>query len=183
MAALAPRDGGGLDWLAGMGQQNIEEFGAAVSGEPDLTRFLDQAAEVLRGITAAQLIAGMGSLLSAPDQAAVSDDFGEYLAASFRAALTTGIAGWRDDDLAFVGDWGFSLAAIGAGPAAIWQGMQDRMVPAGHGEWLAAHVPGARARLLPAEGHLTLGVTSYGRILDDLIEMAGLELPSEARSG
>jgi pimeloyl-ACP methyl ester carboxylesterase len=103
------------------------------------------------------------------------------MAAGLRAALSHGIAGWRDDDLAFAADWGFSLGWKPAkdgerepAPVAIWQGDQDMMVPYAHGEWLAANITGARAHLLPGEGHLTLTVTSRDRILDDLLDMAGL---------
>lgn len=41
-------------------------------------------------------------------------------------------------------------------PVLLPHGRQDMFVPAGHGERLAAHIPGAEARLLDDEGHLTL---------------------------
>ncbi len=173
IASVAPYASPGLDWLAGMGQENIEEFGAAVAGEREISRFLEATAPQLRDITGAAVAAALGGLASPADAAAACGDFADYLAALFRGALDQGIAGWRDDDLAFVRDWGF---AVGSGqlrvPVAIWQGDQDRMVPAAHGRWLAAHVTGARSRLLPGHGHLTLIRTAFGQVLDDLIEMA-----------
>lgn len=54
-------------------------------------------------------------------------------------------------------------------PLFIWQGGHDRMVPFAHGEWLAAHIPGAQARLFPEHGHLTLAVDSIGRIVDEML--------------
>ena len=157
-----------------MGQENVDEFGAALAGEADLTRFLDAAAAELRGITAAEVADGLGGLVSEADRAVLTSEFAGYLAALFRAALATGISGWRDDDLAFTRDWGLSLDALGhATPVAVWQGGQDRMVPAAHGEWLSANIPRARARLLPGQGHLTLVAEESGRILDDLLDLAG----------
>jgi pimeloyl-ACP methyl ester carboxylesterase len=175
MAGVAPSDAAGLDWAGGMGAENIEEFGAALAGERQLTSFLEPQAAELATITGPAVADGLGGLASAADKAAATGEFADYLAAAFRAAVRCGIAGWRDDDLAFVADWGFTMAELGAGaPVAIWQGDQDMMVPWAHGQWLAGHVPGARAHLLPGEGHLTLGVTSFGAILDDLLDLAVL---------
>jgi pimeloyl-ACP methyl ester carboxylesterase len=174
IAGVAPSDSPGLDWLAGMGEENVAEFTAAIAGEADLTSFLEGPAAQMSEITAAAVADGLGGLVSDADKAAVTGEFAEYLAAAFRAALTTGIDGWRDDDLAFTQDWGLSLEAMGhATPVAIWQGDQDRMVPAGHGEWLAANIPLARARIRPGQGHLTLMTNSFGEILDDLLGLAG----------
>jgi len=173
MAGVAPYDADGLDWVAGMGAENVEEFGAALAGEDALTRFLEPAARELAAMTAADVVAGLGNLVSAADHAAVTGEFADYLAAAFRAAVACGVSGWRDDDLAFVADWGFTMADVGAGaPVAVWQGDQDMMVPSSHGQWLAAHIPGARAHLLPGEGHLTLARV-FGSILDDLLDLAG----------
>ncbi len=174
LAGVAPASADGLDWLAGMGPENIAEFGAARDGEAALTAFLDAAAAELRQITAAQVADGLGELVSAVNRAVVTAGFAEYLAASFRAALAGGIAGWRDDDLAFAADWGFGVSGIGHVPVAVWQGDEDRMVPFGHGEWLAAHIPGARAHLHRGEGHLTLAARLFPAVLDDLLGLAGL---------
>ncbi len=177
MAGVAPYGGRGLDWLGDMAPENVQEFAAAADGEAALAGLLEQTADKRRDVTAAALVEGMGGLVSEADKAVASGSFAGYLAASFRAALTSGIAGWLDDDLAFVRDWGFTLSGGGNGagvPMAIWQGGQDRMVPFAHGAWLADQLPGARAHLMPGEGHLTLAVTAFSEILAELLDLAGV---------
>lgn len=173
MAGVAPHGAPGLDWLAGMAPENVEEFTAADAGEEPLTRYLETAAAPLGEVTPGQVADAFGELVSATDKAALTGELAEYLAASLRAAVAGGVAGWRDDDLAFVTDWGFLLDDPGAAPVSIWQGDQDRMVPYAHGSWLAEHVSGASAHLLPGEGHLSLAVSKPGAILDDLLAIAG----------
>jgi hypothetical protein len=46
------------------------------------------------------------------------------------------------------------------------------MVPYAHGIWLADHIRGARRRLFAAEGHLSIALGSFDRILDDLLDPA-----------
>jgi pimeloyl-ACP methyl ester carboxylesterase len=171
LAGVAPYGADGLDWLAGMSEENVEEFSAALDGEEPLTRFLEAAAPVLRNVSASDVTGALGGLVSAVDQAALSGEFAEFMAAVFRRALSTGIAGWRDDDLAFARDWGFALASI-ARPVAVWQGAQDRMVPFAHGRWLSENVPGAVAHLYPDEGHLSLALTRLDEIVADLVARA-----------
>jgi pimeloyl-ACP methyl ester carboxylesterase len=175
IAGVAPYQSPGLDWLGGMAAENVAEFGATIAGEAELTAFLTAEAAQLREVTADQIVEGMGTLVSAVDIAVMTGEFARFLAAGFRAALATGIAGWRDDDLAFVQDWGVELDRLGAGgvPIAIWQGDQDMMVPFAHGQWLADHIAGVSAHLLPGQGHLSLAVGHFGAILDDLQALAG----------
>jgi pimeloyl-ACP methyl ester carboxylesterase len=159
-----------------MGQENVDEFGAAVQGETALTAFLDSAAAAVGTVSGADVAQALGGLVIAADQAVLTGEFADHVAASLRAGVSTGIAGWRDDDLAFTKDWGFSFdGETPTAPVAIWQGDQDKMVPFAHGQWLAANIPGARAHLLPGEGHLSLTVSSLDRILGDLLDLAGLK--------
>jgi pimeloyl-ACP methyl ester carboxylesterase len=168
LAGVAPYGMPDLDFLAGMGPENVSEFGAALSGEAALRAWKLEHGEPLRHITGAELAAALGGLLPAIDREVLSGGYAEQVAAGMRRALEHGLDGWVDDDLAFTRPWGFELSSI-ARPVAVWQGELDLMVPVAHGRWLARKVPGARAAMVPGHGHLSL-VTGYrDRILDDLM--------------
>ena len=150
-----------------MGPENIEEFGAALEGEAPLVAYLEAAAPGLLAATPDEIAAEMGGLISEVDKQVLTGEFAQFMADSTTGALATGVAGWRDDDLAFLAGWGFDLAAITT-PVSIWQGDQDRMVPFEHGRWLAAHVAGATVHLEPGEGHLSLMIGAFARIAAEL---------------
>jgi pimeloyl-ACP methyl ester carboxylesterase len=171
LGGVAPYDADGLDFLAGMGPENVEEFGAAVRSRAELEAFLEPFAGQLSNVTGAEIAESLGGLVDDVDRRALTGEFAETLALMMRRAVSAGIAGWFDDDLAFVKPWGFDLAQITV-PVSIWQGAHDRMVPFAHGEWLAAHVPGARVHLDDDHGHISL-VQQLPRILDDLLSPAG----------
>jgi pimeloyl-ACP methyl ester carboxylesterase len=168
IASVAPHDAQGLDFHAGAGEQNVEEDAAAEHGEASLRTYLEPEAAQLSVADAPGIVAGLSTLLPPVDRDCISDEYGEDLVAGFHEALRTGIDGWVDDDLAFVKPWGFAVDSI-AVPVSVWQGGEDLMVPYAHGEWLAAHIPGARAHLLPGEGHLSLGLGASGAMLDELV--------------
>ena len=166
LGGIAPFGAEGLDFMAGMGPLNVEEFGAAARSREDLEAFLEPFADVLSRVTGEEVGGSLGGLVDDVDRAALTGELAETMARMLRRAVSDGIDGWFDDDLAFVKPWGFDLSEI-AVPVSIWQGAHDRMVPFAHGEWLAAHVPGARAHLYDDEGHVSL-VQQLPRILDDL---------------
>jgi pimeloyl-ACP methyl ester carboxylesterase len=170
IAGVAPYDAAGLDFLAGMGEQNVDEFGRARRGEQDLRPWLDGASEQLKDADGPGLIDEMQSLLPDVDRGALTDEFGADLAANIREATRTGVDGWLDDDLAFVAPWGFDLSALDAVPIALWQGERDLMVPFSHGQWFAAHLPASvRVHLVSGEGHLSIAVGALDAMLDELV--------------
>ena len=168
LAGVAPFDAEELDFLAGMGPENVEELGAAARSRGELRTFLERFADQLAGVTGEEIAGSLGGLVDVVDRAALTGELADTMARMIRRGVSTGIAGWFDDDLAFVKPWGFELAQI-AVPVSIWQGAHDQMVPFAHGEWLAAHVPGARVHLYDDEGHISL-VQQLPRILDDLVD-------------
>jgi pimeloyl-ACP methyl ester carboxylesterase len=154
-AGVAPYDADGLDWLAGMGEENVIEFGAALDGEDALRGYLVEQVRTLRTITPDGLVAQWETNLPPADRACLSSEVGEEFVAGVHHALSGTIDGWVDDDLAFIRDWGFDAAAIDC-PVLIVQGGDDRFVPPSHAHWLAERVPGAEVWLDEDEGHLSL---------------------------
>jgi pimeloyl-ACP methyl ester carboxylesterase len=168
IAGVAPYEAEGLDFLAGMGTDNVIEFGKAREGEAALRPVLETLRAQLRTVTAAEIVTTLDSLLPAVDRAVLTAEFGADLAANMREGLRVGVDGWVDDDLAFVRPWGFALAEV-AVPTVVWQGSADLMVPIAHGRWLAERIPGVVAHLEAGEGHLSIGVGAIDRMLQELV--------------
>jgi pimeloyl-ACP methyl ester carboxylesterase len=162
LASVAPYRADGLDWLDGMGQDNLDEFGAAEAGEGALRPFLAGASAGLLAAGPQGLADEMRSILGAPDVAVLSGEVAAFMYRWLTDGQQAGIDGWLDDDLAFVRDWGFDLAAIRV-PLLVLQGRHDLMVPYAHGGWLAEHIPTVTARLTDHDGHLTL-ITDVGPV-------------------
>ena len=157
-----------LDFLADMGAENIEEFGAAVEGPQALAKFMDQVWPATQHVTTADIADNFGDLIDEVDRGVLTGEFAEYLAADMREGLRESYFGWMDDDLAFVRPWGFDLDSFEV-PVHIWQGAHDRMVPLAHGKWLAGHCHGGCVHLVPEEGHISLIVDQFGAILDEML--------------
>ena len=154
IGSVGPFDADDLDFMAGMGDGNIEEFGLVLQGEQAIRPALE--AEWLGRADAGldEFAALFAPFCSDLDAAAVRGPIGTYLLDSMQTALARSVDGWVDDDLAFVRPWGFDVEAVAA-PVLTIQGRHDLMVPFGHGEWLARHLPDCEPRLFEDEGHLT----------------------------
>ena len=109
LAGVAPYDAEGLDWTAGMGAENVEEFMLAVTHPEQLWDVIEPQAPDLANLTGAQVAEMLSGLTDEVDRAALTGEFAEVLAATFRRAVINGVGGWHDDDLAFAGPWGFDL--------------------------------------------------------------------------
>jgi pimeloyl-ACP methyl ester carboxylesterase len=170
IACPAPFEAEGLDWFAGMGEDNKEEFAATADDDATLQARLERHGEELLAADPEHSADAYGDVVSAVDRAAISGAYGAYGAGQTRRGLASGIWGWFDDNRALLAPWGFDPAVI-AVPTTIWHGRHDHYVPCAHGAWLAERIPGAHARLLDDEGH-TLRLRHDEAILDELLGAA-----------
>lgn len=167
IASFAPFDAEGLDYIKGMGAQNVAQFGMAGHGQPAMRELVGQMASAVRGHTSADVATEMASLLPPVDLAVLTAEFGADNAATMDHGLSRGDEGWIADLAALTSLWGFDLDAVTA-PIELWHGTVDRMVPVAHGQWLAEHLPTAVPHLEPGQGHLSLVIGSLGEKLEVL---------------
>jgi pimeloyl-ACP methyl ester carboxylesterase len=154
LAAVAPPDADGLDYFEGMGQLNVDDM-KLFRADPVRSRAkLEEERTEMLATSPEDAAKGLESLLTPTDAAALRDELAEYLTRCMHDGLAPGGEGWWEDSCLLV-PWGFDLADI-AVPVLLMHGRQDMFVPFGHGQWLAARIPGVEARLLDNDGHLTL---------------------------
>ena len=165
----APWDAEGIDPMAGQSPGNAEEFGAAMQGREALEHLLGgQAAAIAADPWA--IVTGRDDQLPEEDIASLQNEQRfQVFAETLRESVAQGAAGWADDDLAFVQPWGFDLGAIDI-PVTLWQGEHDSLIPAEHGRYLVAAIPGATIHWIET-GHLAMA-DQIGAILAELTESA-----------
>jgi len=159
-----------LDFLAGMGPENHEEFEAALQGEATIEQWMNINAGAFKSVTANDIREAFGGLIGDADKAALEGVKAEQMAAAMRSGLAVSFDGWIDDDLVFVKQWGFELTEI-TKPVFLWQGDDDLMVPHAHSYWLEKHIPTAKLTFKAGEGHISLGLKYREEILQQTVDL------------
>lgn len=152
--SVAPYGVAGLDWLDGMIEGNVLEFGAALEGEGAARTLCDNLRVTALERLAAGRLDWMGDdyELSEADRQQEEKHF-HRIRAHVANGLAPGADGWIDDILAFTRPWGFGVEDIRV-PVLFVYGRTDVLVPPAHGDWLASHVPGAVAWVSEEAGHM-----------------------------
>ncbi|MEO8208154.1 MAG: alpha/beta hydrolase [Chloroflexota bacterium] len=152
--SVAPYGASDLDWMDGMTEGNLIEFGTALKGLDATTRLCDELRTTALERLAADRLDWMGDdyTLSEADLAQEKKHF-VRVRAHIANGLAPNAAGWIDDLLAFTNPWGFEVEDIRV-PVLLTYGRTDVLVPPAHGDWLARHVPGAIAWVDEDAGHM-----------------------------
>jgi pimeloyl-ACP methyl ester carboxylesterase len=138
-----------------MDSENLKEFGWAVAGEDVLTRELEALQKTLEArvqVDPSTILQDFD--LSESDRAELArPEIAELIRETTFEYAVNGVGGWVDDDLVVLQPWGFDVADISV-PVLVRYGLTDVLVPAAHGEWLAANVPGCIVKVNEEGGHL-----------------------------
>jgi len=157
LASPAPYPAEGLDYFAGMGEDNVADTRAALKSREAHKQAVEASAAKLLGATPETLVQAIHSLLCPVDAAVLTTDFASFVLRSVREGIGESRDGIIEDDIAHLTPWGFELSQICI-PVLLMHGEQDQMVPVSHGKWLAGKIPKVEARFLPDDGHLTLSL-------------------------
>lgn len=145
-----------------------------MQGEETLRKFCMAQREEMLKADVQGIVQAMSSLLPDVDKKALtdSDDFGCMLVETIHVGLKNGVDGWVDDDLAMMKYWGFELSEIKC-PVFLYQGSEDKMVPYGHGQWLAKRIPKQflTEHLEDGEGHISIFMGRVEGMMDELLSI------------
>jgi pimeloyl-ACP methyl ester carboxylesterase len=169
LASLAPVDADGLDFTAGMGEENAEEYHIMQRGnESEIREWFTKARDETLAASPETIAESMQTLLTPTDAAVLTGELAEFMSYDSREALAPGYDGLLEDVRAFYSPWGFELSAITV-PVLVVHGREDQFVPQDHGRWLAARIPGAQPWLSDDDGHLTLFQNRVGEVHEWLL--------------
>jgi pimeloyl-ACP methyl ester carboxylesterase len=138
-----------------MDPENVKELEWALAGEEVLTREFEREHREMEERVAVDPTNVLGDFeLSESDRAELArPEAVQVIREATAEEAVNGVGGWVDDDLAFIKPWGFDVGSISV-PVLIRYGLTDVLVPPGHGEWLAANVPGCIVETEDIAGHM-----------------------------
>jgi pimeloyl-ACP methyl ester carboxylesterase len=155
---VAPYGPPGLDrdaWFAGMDPENVREFRTALEGEEVSVSDVERLQAKLEAQVAVDPSSVLDEFeLSESDRAHLArPETMQIIRESIAEHAVNGVYGWVDDRLALTRPWGFDVSEITV-PVLVRYGIADVLVPPGHGDWLATHVPGCVVKIDDDAGHM-----------------------------
>src|SRR5258708_6302753 len=163
LASPAPHPAEGLDYFAGMEEDNVSDARAALESPEAHERAVDASASKLLDGTPETVVQYIRSLLCPVDAAVLTTDFANFVLRSVREGIGGSRIGILHDDIATLTPWGFELSQIRI-PVLLMHGEHDQMVPVSYGRWLASKIPNVESRFLPDDGHLTISARRIPKV-------------------
>jgi pimeloyl-ACP methyl ester carboxylesterase len=153
VVGVAPYGAPGLDFFDGMDPENQRRFRVALQGRDATIEEFTADVNAMRERITDDPVSIMGNMDLPEADKEVLRRLGEHAFTAIAEAMRQGVVGFADDFVAIAADWGFDPTDAVA-PVVLAYGSHDVNVPAGHGRWLAEHVPHREVRVNEDAGHM-----------------------------
>ena len=151
IAGLAPFDDPNFDFFAGLSEERREVPLLALTSRADFEASMSKMATELSSYDFDQI---KEKFDVDPDNP-ISDERILSIQAIWQYSFMQSSIGLRDDNLAFLKPWGFSLEEISS-PVQLWAGTKDVDVPPSHAEYLKRMIPNSELFIVEDKSHLTI---------------------------
>ena len=151
IAGLAPFDEPNFDFVAGMTEENRNEWKLPLTSMEDFEVYVSKMAMELSSYDFDQF----KEMLNVDPDNSISDESISSIQAMMQYSLNQSSLGLRDDHLAFLRPWGFSLAEIST-PVQLWAGTKDVDVPPAHASFLSRMIPNSELHIVEGKNHFTI---------------------------
>ncbi len=156
VAGPAPADSSNFDFFVGKTEEDKED---ALLPLTNMDKFEAELAEEAVKWSSYSF-EDVRALLNVNPEIQLSDEKISAIHASRKYSLSSSTDGWKDDQLAFLKPWGFSLTETSM-PVQLWAGSDDVNVPPAHAHFLNELVPNSELRIVKHCTHSTISEPAF----------------------
>ena len=151
IAGIAPFDDPNFDFVAGMSEEVREKRLLALTSMEDFEASLSEEATKMSSSNFDQI----KEIFDVDPENPISGERILSIHAIWQYSSIQGSTGLRDDLLAFLKPWGFSLEEISS-PVQLWAGTKDVNVPPAHADYLKREIPNSELLIVEDKNHSTI---------------------------
>ena len=151
IAGTAPSDSSNFDFFAGMTEEGRDRWLLPLTSMDNFEAGITKEATAMSTYSDEQIREKFNVEAEDPS----SDEVVSAIKAKLKYSFLQGIQGMRDDYLAFLKPWGFSLGETSM-PVQLWTGTEDVNVPQSHSHYLHGVIPNSELRAMVGKNHSTI---------------------------
>jgi pimeloyl-ACP methyl ester carboxylesterase len=151
IAGAAPYDVSNFDFVAGMTEEGRDYWLLPLTSLDKFEASIEEEATAMSSYSDEQI----REMFNVDAQDPSADEVISTLQAKMKYSFLHGTQGWKDDHLAFLKPWGFSLGETSM-PVQLWTGTEDVNVPQSHSHYLYGVIPNSELRVVDGKNHGTI---------------------------
>ena len=151
IAGLAPFDDPNFDFVEGLTEEDRKEWILPLTSMADFEVSVSKIAKEWASSDFNQI----KKILNIDPDDSSSDERISSFQALMQYSFSQGSSGLRDDSLAFLKPWGFSMDEISM-PVQLWVGSQDVNVPPSHSYFMNRMIPNSELLVVEGKNHFTI---------------------------